>query len=177
MKVLNSQVWMWAKFERMDEVQMKVTVMENLSMKRSGKIPPSVQMVGAILKALHVANGGSLENGADSRVGAEDHTSVAIPGGLVQTVVVYPIVSEGGPSAKEIWSLAVPVLEENLRNLTGVFGKLDVSVDGIEVTYGPASIFAEQKIEVVKEVPPPEGRIVELQGVLSSRGSIDINRR
>jgi hypothetical protein len=167
-------VWLWAKFERVGPFELKVRCYESAE---AGDRPPSFQILGIALKALHLAMGGPADH-ADDRVSAAGHAVVEVPGGRVQSISIWPTTEDEG-KAREVYEQAWAFIISECQKMCGALGKVvESQVDGapaIEVTYGPTVALESTLIMpgvAVSAPPPRKGRIVEMEVVARAPGRV-----
>lgn len=165
-------IWVWARFERVGPFELKIRCYEATE---HGPVPPSLQVLGLALKALHIAMGGSPSH-ADDRVGAGGHSVIEVPGGRVQAISVWPS-TEDQARADEVYQEVWKRILEDGKALVGALGRVEEStvdgVSGIELTYGPAVAL---EAALVQPVPTPKstGRIVEMSAVVRPSGHLKV---
>lgn len=174
LSIAKQDVWLWAKLERVgaDLFVAKFTAFEA---DRRGKTPRSFDVLGYVLKHLHLAMGGDPKR-SGGLVGAENHTHLAIPGGTIQSLEVMPL-TEDKARADAVWEQAFIAIEAEWSSMFGALGRVRI-VDGehgpmVEAEYGPGVVIeamADAPTIVLAKPedvppPPPGGRIVEMEAV------------
>lgn len=170
-------LWMWASFDhntQTQQIEVRVYEADDRDLTRT---PPSLQVLGLVLAALHRANGGHAEH-AEDKVAANQHTSLALPGGRVQSVNIWPVDADGQPyepaKAAELIGQALDDARAKAMAMVGVLGKVewaygDMVGRKVEIAYGPTVVLEATGLALpvaAPATPPKNGKLVELEATL-----------